>query len=77
MLSTEARDQPRALAKETRGNIGQRLDRLQTDLTGDEKKLSAHEGKYRLLVGSFRVSFSLQADTIFVYAVKDRKEADD
>ena len=77
LLGAEAREQLRALAKETRANIGQRLDRLQTDLTGDVKKLSAREGKYRLRVGSFRVLFTLQADTIFVYAVKDRKEAYD
>ena len=76
-LSEEVREQLRALPQETRRNIGQRIDRLQTDLTGDVKKLSARDGKYRLRVGSFRVLFELQADTIFIYAVKDRKEAYD
>ena len=70
-LSEEVREQLRALPQETRRNIGQRIDRLQTDLTGEVKKLSARDGKYRLRVGS------LQADTIFIYAVKDRKEAYD
>lgn len=66
-----------APSKETRSKIGHRLDQLQTDLTGDVKKLTASGGKYRLRVGSFRVLFTLQQDTIFVYAVKDRKEAYD
>ncbi len=52
-LSEEALNQLRALPKETRRNIGQRIDRLQTDLTGDVKKLSAREDKYRLRVGAF------------------------
>jgi mRNA interferase RelE/StbE len=60
LLSEEALNQLRELPKETRRNIGQRIDRLQTDLTGDVKKLSAREGKYRLRVGSFRVLFELQ-----------------
>jgi mRNA interferase RelE/StbE len=77
LLSVEARDQLRALSQDVRRNIGQRIDRLQTDMTGDVKKLSAREGKYRLRVGSFRVLFELQGDTIFIYAVKDRKEAYD
>jgi mRNA interferase RelE/StbE len=76
-LSEEARDQLRALPQEIRRNIGQRIDRLQTDLTGDVKKLSNREAKYRLRVGSFRVLFELQGDTIFIHAVKDRKEAYD
>ena len=77
LLSVEALDQLRALSQDVRKNIGQRIDRLQTDLTGDVKKLSAREAKYRLRVGSFRVLFELQGVTIFIYAVKDRKEAYD
>lgn len=41
------------------------------------KKSAARDGKYRLRDGSFRVLFELQADMIFIYAVKDRKEAYD
>ena len=77
LLSEEARDQLRALPQEIRRNIGHRIDRLQTDLAGDVKKLSAREAKYRLRVGSLRVLFELQGDTIFIHAVKDRKEAYD
>jgi mRNA interferase RelE/StbE len=65
----------RALPKEQRRRIGQKLDALQTDLVGDVKKLAGQEGKYRLRVGSFRVLFTLEKDLILVHAVKDRKDA--
>ena len=71
----EARDQLRALPKDRRRQIGQRLTQLQENLTGDVKKLVANEPKYRLRVGKYRVLFRLEASTIVVYAVKDRKEA--
>jgi mRNA-degrading endonuclease RelE of RelBE toxin-antitoxin system len=48
---------------------------LQTDLQGDVKKLGGQEGRYRLRVGSNRVLFSLEKDTIIVHGVKDRKDA--
>lgn len=76
-LSEEARDQLRALPPGIRPNLGGRIDPLQNDLTGDVKKLSAREGKDRWRVGPFRVLFALQGDTIFIHAVKDRKEACD
>ncbi len=76
-LSVEAREQLRALPVEYRRNIGQRLDTLQNDLTGDVKKLAGREAKYRLRVGPFLVLFTFEQDVIFVYAVKDRKEAYD
>ena len=77
LLGPEARETLRALPVEYRRNIGRRLDALQEDLAGDVKKLSGAEAKYRLRVGPFRVLFTLRDRTIFVYAVKDRKEAYD
>jgi mRNA interferase RelE/StbE len=74
-ISDEALAQLRALPKDQRQRIGQRLDTLQTDLQGDVKKLAGQEGKYRLRVGSFRVLFALEKDLIFVHVVKDRKDA--
>ncbi|MGH8018446.1 MAG: type II toxin-antitoxin system RelE family toxin [Opitutaceae bacterium] len=74
-IGEEALEQLRALPKETRRRIGQRLDALQTDLSGDVKKLAGQEGKYRLRVGSYRVLFTLENDLIFVHQVKDRKDA--
>ena len=75
LISDEAREQLRALPKPIRKNIGRRLDVPQSGLSGDVKKLTATGHKYRLRVGSYRVLFQLERSTVFVYAVKHRKEA--
>ena len=74
-ISEEAIAQLRSLPREQRRRIGDRLNRLQDGLSGDLKKLSGKESKYRLRVGDFRVLFTLSGGQISVYAVKDRKEA--
>jgi mRNA interferase RelE/StbE len=74
-FSEEAREELRALPREQRRRIGQKLDALQTDLQGDVKKLVGQEGKYRLRVGTQRVLFTLEKELIFVHSVKDRKDA--
>jgi mRNA-degrading endonuclease RelE of RelBE toxin-antitoxin system len=74
-ISDEALEALRALPRELRRRIGQKIDALQTDLQGDVKKLGGQEGRYRLRVGSNRVLFSLEKDTIIVHGVKDRKDA--
>ena len=63
------------LPKLVRVRIGHRITRLQDQLSGDVKKLAAHENAYRLRVGSYRVLFRLEGNVIAVYAVKDRKNA--
>lgn len=74
-IKQEARQQLRALAKEKRRNVGRRLDGLQTNLSGDVKKLAGKTHEYRLRIGSLRVLFTLEKDLISVYAVRDRKQA--
>jgi mRNA interferase RelE/StbE len=74
VISDEARDQLRSLPKPLRRSIGHRLDLLQEDLTGNVKKLSAQEKKYRLRVGVYRILFQLEGSTIFIYAVKHRRD---
>ena len=74
-IKEEARQQLRALPKEQRRNIGRRLDALQSNLSGDVKKLTAKTREYRLRAGSLRVLFTLENDLISVYALKDRKKA--
>ena len=74
-LSAEAREQLRELPKGRRRQIGERLTLLQNNLSGDVKKLSAAENKYRLRVGKYRVLFRLEGRLIAVYSVKDRKDA--
>jgi mRNA-degrading endonuclease RelE of RelBE toxin-antitoxin system len=47
-IKEEARQQLRTLSREQRRNIGRRLDALQTNLSGDVKKLTAKRHEYRL-----------------------------
>ena len=75
LISEEAREQLRALPKSIRKNVGRRLETLQKDFSGDVKKLTGREHKYRLRVGSYRILFRLEGQSIFVYAVKQRKDA--
>jgi mRNA interferase RelE/StbE len=74
-IGEEALGKLRGLPREIRRNIGHRLDLLQDDLCGDVRKLADREAKYRLRIGSFRVLFTIEKDLIFVYDVKDRKDA--
>lgn len=74
-IAEEALEQLRALPRDQRQKIGQKIDTLQTDLQGDVKKLAGQEGKYRLRVGSFGILFTLEEELIFVHAMKDRKDA--
>jgi len=76
-ISEEALNQLRALPKDLRKRIGEKLTTLETDFAGDIKKLAGTENKYRLRVGNHRVLFRLTGRQIQVYAVKDRKEAYD
>ena len=69
-ISEKARDQLRALPRETRRNIGQRLEAMREDLRGDVLKLKAKGNRYRLRVGTYRVLFVLAGDVIQVYAVR-------
>ena len=74
-ISEEALKQLRALPKDLRKRIGERLSSLETSFTGDIKKLAGTVDKYRLRAGNHRVLFRLAGRQIQVYAVKDRKEA--
>ena len=74
-ISEEALNQLRALPKDLRKRIGEKLTTLETDFAGDIKKLAGTENKYRLRVSNHRVLFRLAGRQIQVYAVKDRKEA--
>src|SRR5437016_9997343 len=69
-ISEKAREQLRALPKEMRRNIGQRMETTRDDLRGDVLKLRDKGNRYRLRIGTFRVLFVLAGDMIQVYAVK-------
>jgi mRNA interferase RelE/StbE len=56
--------------------IADALERLQSDMTGDIKKLTNFTPEYRLRVGQFRVLFEIENGTrIIVYRVVHRREA--
>jgi mRNA interferase RelE/StbE len=74
-IKEEARQQLRALPKEQRRRVGKRLDTLQSNLSGDVKKLTAKTHEYRLRIGKLRVLFTLEKDLISLYAVRHRREA--
>ena len=64
------------LQKPDASRIADALDRLQSDLTGDVKKLTNFTPEYRLRVGQFRVLFEIENKTrIIVYRVVHRREA--
>ncbi len=75
LVSEEALQQLRALPKDLRKRLGERLTALESGFHGDIKKLVGAENKYRLRVGGHRVLFRVAGNQIQVYAVKDRKEA--
>jgi mRNA-degrading endonuclease RelE of RelBE toxin-antitoxin system len=54
-ITEEARQQLRALPKEQRRSVGRRLDALQSNFSGDVKKLTVKTHEYRLRVGNLRV----------------------
>jgi mRNA-degrading endonuclease RelE of RelBE toxin-antitoxin system len=58
-ISEEALKQLRALPKDLRKRIGERLLTLETSFAGDIKKLTGTENKYRLRVGNQRILFRL------------------
>ena len=68
------REQLRSLPKDVRYAIGSKVNRLQTDLTGDVKKLKGFKNKYRLRVGDYRVLFELEGSRVLVYDVGNRKD---
>ena len=65
-ISEKAREQLRALPKEMRRNIGQRMETMRDDLRGDVLKLRDKGNRYRLRIGTFRVLFVLAGDMIQV-----------
>ena len=64
------------LQKQDASRIADALERIQSDLTGDVKKLTNFTPEYRLRVGPFRVLFEIEDETqIIVYRIVHRREA--
>ncbi|AFZ36358.1 plasmid stabilization system [Stanieria cyanosphaera PCC 7437] len=48
---------------------------MQDDLQGDIKKLTNFTPEYRLRVGTYRVLFKIDGETLRIYRIKHRKDA--
>ena len=53
---------------------GRKIERAQTDLAGDVKKLQGFKNEYRLRAGNYRVLLELEGPVMVVYDVGDRKD---
>ncbi len=73
ILTDEVKMALRALPLSSRREIGHKLFLLEEDLQGDVRKLKGSRNQYRLRVGNYRALFELEARSVTVYAVGDRK----
>ncbi|MEY3220300.1 MAG: hypothetical protein RIT27_1657 [Pseudomonadota bacterium] len=62
------------LAPKDRAKVLTRIEQLQTNLSGDIKKLTNFTPEYRLRVGDYRVLFELQEKTVMIYRIAHRRE---
>lgn len=51
------------------------IEKLTDNLGGDVKRLTNFKPRYRLRVGTYRVLFEVEGETVVIYAVKHRREA--
>ena len=66
----------RRIQKKDATRIADALEKLETDLTGNIKRLTNFTPEYRLRVGNFRVLFEIENETsIVVYRIVHRREA--
>jgi mRNA interferase RelE/StbE len=66
----------KGLQKHDASLVADALERLQSDLAGDVKKLTNFTPEYRLRAGHFRVLFEIENGTrIIVYRIVHRREA--
>ena len=55
--------------------IFEKIEQLQTGLTGNIKHLTNFTPEYRLRIGDYRVLFEIDENQIIVYRIKHRKNA--
>ena len=64
------------LQKQDAARIANAMERLESDLTGDVKKLTNFTPEYRLRVGQYRVLFEIENENkVIVYRVVHRRDA--
>lgn len=65
----------RSLPKQIQSKILDKIQLMENDLAGDVKKLTNFTPEYRLRVGSYRVLFEIENESIVIYRVKPRDKA--
>jgi mRNA interferase RelE/StbE len=75
IFSEQARADVRRLDRETAMRIFAGLHRFAEAGTGDVKQLAGASDELRLRIGSYRVRFTEEADTLRILRVLHRKEA--
>ena len=66
----------RRIQKKDATRIADALEKLETDLNGNVKRLTNFTPEYRLRVGNFRVLFEIENESsIAVYRIIHRREA--
>jgi mRNA interferase RelE/StbE len=51
------------------------IDKLQSGLVGDIKRLTHFQPEYRLRVGNYRILFEVGADNVTIYRILHRSNA--
>jgi mRNA interferase RelE/StbE len=74
-IARRARKDLKKLDAKTADRILVKIAEMESDLSGDVKRLTDFEPEYRLRVGDFRVLFDVERDQIIVRRVKNRREA--
>jgi mRNA interferase RelE/StbE len=75
-LKPQARKDLLRLAKPDAARVVDALERLQEDLAGDVKRLTAFAPEYRLRAGDYRVLFDIESgNRVVVYRIRHRREA--
>jgi mRNA interferase RelE/StbE len=75
-LKPRARKDLRRIPKPDAARVVEALEKLENDLAGDVKRLTAFAPEYRLRVGDYRVLFEIeQTNRVVVYRVRHRRES--
>ncbi|MGA2067680.1 MAG: type II toxin-antitoxin system RelE/ParE family toxin [Thermoguttaceae bacterium] len=75
-LKPRARKDLRRIAKPDAARVIGALEKLEEDLVGDVKRLTASTPEYRLRVGDYRVLFEIErTNRVVVYRVRHRRES--
>ena len=74
-ITRRAEKDLKSISKKESVRIHAAIMALKDNLAGDIKKLVNHVPEYRLRVGSLRVLFEIEGDTIVIARIMDRKEA--